>query len=99
MKIQLLFIFSVIIMVAGCNPQKSKIPDKWSQKELSEWFSKGKWKQGWNALPDESVNQKKFARLYFENPERWNKAFQFLSEQNLSENIPVRKAVVKVRIN
>ena len=66
-------------------PQKSKTPEQWSEKELSEWFKKGEWKQGWDSRPDESVNQKKFARLYYENPERWNKAFQFLSEQNLAE--------------
>lgn len=72
-------------MAIACTPQKSKTPDQWSEKELSEWFNKGKWKQGWDALPDGSVNIKEFARLYYENPERWDKAFQFLSEQNLVE--------------
>lgn len=72
-------------MVTACTPQKSKTPEQWSEKELGDWFSKGEWKQGWDALPDESVNQKEFARLYFENPERWDKAFQFLSDQNLAE--------------
>ena len=72
-------------MVIGCTSQKSKTPDKWSEKELSEWFSKGEWKQEWDAMPDESVNQKEFALLYDENQERWDKAFQFLSEQNLAE--------------
>jgi YhcH/YjgK/YiaL family protein len=85
MKTILFFTLTISIMVIACTPQKSKTPDQWSKKELSEWFSKGEWKQGWSAAPDESVNQKEFARLYFENLERWDKAFQFLSEQNLAE--------------
>jgi YhcH/YjgK/YiaL family protein len=85
MKAIKFFILTFSIMGLACTLQKSKTPDQWSEKELSEWFSKGEWKQGWEAQPDESVNQKEFARLYFENQERWNKAFQFLSEQNLTE--------------
>jgi len=85
MKTQIFLIFAIFIMVLACNQQKSKVPDQWSEKELTEWFSKGEWKQGWDAQPDESVSQKEFARLYDENPERWDKAFQFLSEQNLAE--------------
>lgn len=69
-------------MVSVCNQHKSKTPDNWSEKELNEWFSKGEWKQGWDAVPDESVNHKEFARLYNENPKRWDKAFRFFSEQN-----------------
>jgi YhcH/YjgK/YiaL family protein len=85
MKTQLISIITIFIMASACNQQKRKVPDQWSEKELTEWFNKGEWKQGWNAQPDESVNQKEFARLYYENPERWDKAFQFLSEQNLAE--------------
>ncbi len=72
-------------MAIACTPQKSKTPDQWSEKELDEWFTQEEWKQGWEARPDKSVNQKEFARLYYENQDRWNKAFQFLSEQNLAE--------------
>ncbi|MFW5774163.1 MAG: YhcH/YjgK/YiaL family protein [Tangfeifania sp.] len=72
-------------MGTACSTKKSISPGQWNEKELSEWFSKGEWKQGWDARPDESVNQKEFARLYYTNPERWDKAFQFLNEQNLAE--------------
>lgn len=67
------------------NTPKRIPPDQWSEKELRQWFSKGEWKQGWKAVADESVNQKEFARLYFKNPGRWNKAFKFLSEQDLAK--------------
>lgn len=85
MKIQLIIIITIFIMAIACNQQKNKTPDQWSEKEFTEWFNNGKWKQGWDAKPDESVNQKEFARLYFQNPKRWDKAFQFLSEQNLAK--------------
>ena len=85
MKTQFVFILTIFMMGSACNQQKSKTPDQWSEKELTEWFNSGEWKQGWDSRPDESVNQKEFARLYYENTERWNKAFQFLSEQNLAE--------------
>jgi murein endopeptidase len=84
MKTTLFFTLIISIMAIACTPQKSKPPGQWSEKELSEWFNKGEWKQGWDAQSDESVNQKEFARLYYENPERWDNAFQFLSEQNLA---------------
>jgi YhcH/YjgK/YiaL family protein len=83
MKNQIIIILIIFIMGTACSTKKSKSPDQWNEKELSEWFNKGEWKQGWDAQPDESVNQKEFARLYYENPERWDKAFLFLSEQNL----------------
>lgn len=85
MKTQLIFILTIFIMSSACNQQKSKAPEQWSEKELTEWFNNGEWKHGLNFQPDESVNQKEFARLYYENTVRWNKAFQFLSEQNLAE--------------
>jgi len=85
MKTLLIITLTIFIMGSACNQQKNKAPDQWSENELKEWFSKGEWKQGWDARPDESVNQKEFARLYFQNQERWNKAFQFLSGQNLAD--------------
>lgn len=85
MKTQLIFILTIFIMSSARNQQKSKAPDQWSEKELTEWFNNGEWKQGLNFQPNESVNQKEFVRFYYENTERWNKAFQFLNDQNLAE--------------
>lgn len=84
MKTQIFLIFTIFIMGSACNQQKSKAPDQWDEKELTEWSNNGEWKHGWDARLDESVNQKEFARLYFQNQERWDKAFKFLSEQNLA---------------
>lgn len=90
MKTQFIVLFTIFIMGSVFSQENDKIPDQWSEKELAEWFNNGEWKTDWDVHPDESINQRAFARLYFQNHERWDKAFQFLSEQNLSELAPGR---------
>jgi len=90
MKTQFIFILTIYIMVSACNPQKDKTFDQMSKKELTEWFNNGKWKRGWDPLPDESVNIKEFAIQYRRNPQRWEKAFAFLEEKDLSGLKPGR---------
>ncbi len=83
MKTNVIILLSVLIVPTSCNSKKDKTPDQWSEGELTEWFSSGEWKRGWEATPDESINQREFAIQYSQNPQRWEKAFQFLSEQDL----------------
>jgi|GEM_PF-7096608 len=52
MKTLLIITLTIFIMGSACNQQKNKAPDQWSENELKEWFSKGEWKQGWDARPD-----------------------------------------------
>jgi YhcH/YjgK/YiaL family protein len=40
---------------------------------------------GCNITPDASINKKEFATYYFKNRERWDKAFAFLKENDLSK--------------
>ena len=77
-------------MISGCSPKKNDLSENWSEKELNKWFNKGKWRQGWNVLPDETVDKREFALQYFKNRERWDRAFSFLSEQNLASLNPGR---------
>ena len=70
-------------MLNSCNQPVSKNPENWSDKELSAWFSSGKWKHNWNVIPDGSINQKELAIQYHKNPDRWEKAFTFLKTENL----------------
>ena len=90
MKAYFIYIITIFIMVVGCNRKQDKSPDQWSEKELKEWFNEAEWKQGWPPLPDESLDQKEFARRYSQNPERWDKAFQFLNRENLATLEPGR---------
>ncbi len=82
MRINILTIIAITIMMAACNNSKNSSPEQWSEEVLSEWFSEGSWQQGFNANPDESVNKREFAIRYHKNPERWNKAFQFLAKED-----------------
>jgi YhcH/YjgK/YiaL family protein len=47
------------------------------------WYAQGDWKEGWQAIPDESIDKEEFINLYSANPERWQKAFQFLADTDL----------------
>lgn len=59
-------------------------PAKWSSRQTDKWFEKRSWLSGWNIVPDNSINRKEFAISYFKNKERWDKAFSFLKNTNLS---------------
>jgi len=80
--------FTSITMIAfliglfGC--KSSKNPETWSDKKLDEWFSKGEWNGGWSVQPDNSIDKRTLAINYFKNKERWDKAFNFLRNSNLS---------------
>jgi YhcH/YjgK/YiaL family protein len=67
--------------IFGC----SSDPSKWSDDKLNAWFEKGEWLNGWNVKPDGSVNRREFAVSYFKNKERWDKAFTFLKNNDLSK--------------
>ena len=77
-------------MLVSCSSNNDNSPEKWSEKKISEWFNEGKWKEDWEPRPDESINQKKLAYYYFQNPERWKKAFSFLKREDLSRLQPGR---------
>lgn len=79
----LLVIITGIIGLSGCGSPKD--PSAWSSAELDKWFEKHEWLNGWNITPDASINKKEFAVYYFKNRERWDKAFAFLKDNDLSK--------------
>jgi YhcH/YjgK/YiaL family protein len=60
-------------------------PSTWSSEKLNQWFQKGDWHKGWTVTPEASINKATMAKLYFKNPERWNKAFAFLRDNDLKK--------------
>jgi YhcH/YjgK/YiaL family protein len=83
-KVILLLVFiTVIIGFTGCN--SSDDPANWSSAEVDKWFEKHDWMNGWNVTPDASINRKELAVYYFKNKERWNKAFAFLRDSDLTK--------------
>jgi biofilm protein TabA len=66
----------------GCKDQND--PAKWNDKQVDKWYDKGEWLNDWQVKPDESINRRVFAISYFQQKERWDKAFQFLKNSDLS---------------
>jgi YhcH/YjgK/YiaL family protein len=89
-KTSIIIISIMAIMTTACNHQKKTDPAGWTAEKLSEWFINGKWKQGWNVVPDELTDQREFAVQFHKNPERWEKAFSFLNETDLTALEPGR---------
>jgi len=67
----------------GC--KDSTDPSKWSDRQIDKWFEKGDWRNGWQVQPDESTNRRMLAISYFQQKERWDKAFLFLRDHDLSK--------------
>lgn len=60
-------------------------PVNWSNKKISEWFLRKEWAAGWSVNPDESINKREFAIAYFRNQKRWEKAFSYLKNSDLTK--------------
>jgi YhcH/YjgK/YiaL family protein len=80
-------IFKIMVFITflgffGC--KNSSDPASWSNQKIDQWFEKGEWLNGWNIKPDGSINRKEFALSYFKNKDRWDKAFNFLKNTDLS---------------
>jgi hypothetical protein len=75
----------LLIIAISCNQPVSNDPEKWSNKDVDTWFNKGEWKSGWEVIPDESIDQRELIIQFFKNPERLEKAFNFLKDENLEE--------------
>jgi len=70
--------------------QSSSDPSTWSKAEIDKWFDKGEWLNGWNIIPDASINKKEFAVSYYKQKARWDKAFTFLKNTDLA-NVEVKR--------
>jgi len=78
-----IMVFTVFLGLFGCN--SSDDPSKWSSSKIDKWFEKGEWLNGWKVKPDASINRREFAVSYFKHKERWDKAFAFLRENDLTK--------------
>lgn len=74
--------FTVISVVSGCSNNQD--PSSWTSNKIQKWFEKGDWLNGWQVEPDPSINVRSFSISYFKNRERWDKAFSFLKNNDLS---------------
>jgi YhcH/YjgK/YiaL family protein len=83
-----IMLVTIILNTAGCI--ESTDPARWNSEKVNEWFEEGQWLGGWQVKPDPSIDRKACAVAYFRNPERWDRAFHFLSSNDLSKLAPER---------
>jgi YhcH/YjgK/YiaL family protein len=76
-------ILTGIFVMFGCTGKSD--PSAWNSEKLNKWFDKGDWHKNWSVKPDSSIDRALFAKAWFKNPERWNKAFDFLKNNDLSK--------------
>lgn len=74
----------LFLVIIGCSANKEmKDPGKWSEAQAAEWFNRKEWLPQTGFQPDASIDKQDFAIRYHRNPERWEKAFAFLTNPNL----------------
>jgi biofilm protein TabA len=75
----------IIAFVISCTSNTNiKTPEKWTKKQVAEWFDQKEWLGQTELQVDTSFDKKEFAIRYFTNKERWDKAFNFLKHEDLS---------------
>ncbi len=77
-----IMLLACLVNFSGC--YNSEDPANWSNEKIDAWFEKSDWLNGWNVTPDASINRRAFVDSYYKNRERWDKAFLFLKEKELS---------------
>jgi YhcH/YjgK/YiaL family protein len=77
-----IMVFTGLLGFLGC--KSSNDPSTWNKKQIDAWFEKGEWLNGWTVKPDATINRKAFTISYFQHKERWDKAFTFLKESDLT---------------
>jgi YhcH/YjgK/YiaL family protein len=76
-------VLTSIFGLSGCFGQGD--PATWNSSQLNKWFEKGDWHKVWSVTPDPSINKAALAKAYFKNSDRWNKAFAFLKDNDLTK--------------
>jgi YhcH/YjgK/YiaL family protein len=80
------FIFILLISIST----QAQTDTVWNSKNSDIWFNGYTWLNGLKLKPHKSVNRQEFAKQYHYNKERWDKAFAFMKETDLSSLKPGR---------
>src|SRR5471030_657532 len=75
----LFFIFLSLTLVATAQETKP-----WTKKHAAKWMKSNEWKNGLTLEVHASVNEVEFAEQYHKNKAKWDKAFTFMRDQDLS---------------
>lgn len=83
----------MVFAVAMCLGVNAKGTKEVSKKKAAAWVASGEWKNGFDAMPDETVNLQEFYSQYHKNKAEWDKAFKWLAETDLL-SIPKGKVMI-----
>lgn len=79
-------LFIILILVMACSAAKHAANvENWTEDQVNNWFNKKEWIAEVKLHPDLSINKKEFAIQYHRNKERYDQAFTFLKNNNLSD--------------
>lgn len=81
------FVLIILILIA------LKSSAQVNEKAAVKWVNKGEWKQGLKLKLHLSTNKILFYAQYHKNPAKWNKAFAFLRDSELTRLKPGRYAI------
>lgn len=83
----------MVFAMAMCLGVNAKGTKEVSKKKAAAWVASGEWKNGFDAMPDETVNLQEFYSQYHKNKAEWDKAFKWLAETDLL-SIPKGKVMI-----
>jgi YhcH/YjgK/YiaL family protein len=78
-----IMVLTSILGLFGCSGTSD--PSTWNSEKTDKWFEKGDWHKGWTVTPDNSISRTTLAKAYYKNSDRWNKAFAFLKDNDLTK--------------
>lgn len=85
LSLRLMLILSVALLFSSAHLcAKDRVKTKQLSKKQQEWFAAKVWLQGAEALPDTGLDAVTFVNHYEKHPERWNKVFKFIKENDLT---------------
>lgn len=90
MKKIMAFISIVFSAFFAQNCKISPNPASWSNERIDKWFEDREYLNGWNVIPDSTIEKREFAIDYFKNKDRWDRAFGYLKTTNL-QNLEVAR--------
>ena len=83
----------MVFAMAMCLGVNAKGTKEVSKKKAAAWVASGEWKNGFDAMPDETVNLQEFYSQYHKNKAEWDKAFKWLAETDIL-SIPKGKVMI-----
>lgn len=81
-SIPIFFVLLIVFCFTQC--QSSSHPSQWNDQKLNEWFESKEYLNGFQLLPDPSIDRRSFAEHYYDHKEVWEKAFNFLKSTDLA---------------